>query len=77
MVNNHGFLTKNHQKTTKKPKKPIFFENYFGFWGVWGGGWGGFASASVGNASVYTFMFAVAFARTPTAFCFDSVHEVA
>ena len=23
MVNNHGFLTKNHQKTTKKPQKPI------------------------------------------------------
>ena len=23
MVNNHGFLTKNHQKTTKKPKNPI------------------------------------------------------
>ena len=23
MVNNHGFLTKNHQQTTKKPKKPI------------------------------------------------------
>ena len=23
MVNNHGFLTKNRQKTTKKPKKPI------------------------------------------------------
>ena len=23
MVNNHGFLTKNHQKTTKKLKKPI------------------------------------------------------
>ena len=21
MVNNHGFLTKNHPKTTKKPKK--------------------------------------------------------
>ena len=36
MVNNHGFLTKNHKKTTKKPQKTIFFENYFGFWG--GGG---------------------------------------
>ena len=31
MVINHGFLTKNHQKTTKKPQKTIFFENYFGF----------------------------------------------
>jgi hypothetical protein len=23
MVNNHGFLTKNHQKTTKQPKKTL------------------------------------------------------